>query len=326
MARGITEADVHGAADALVAAGERPTVERIRAHLGTGSPNTVVRWLETWWQGLGDRIASNREARIATANVPEAVAALAGQWWTLALDQARTLAEDAVATDRATLLDAQHDLEHDRRGMREALTQKEGDLQAALQAERLATARGAELERLVAHLQHQLDELGQQRNAAAARASEAEGARDSLQVQLRQVQDAARAERDTLIQYVRATEDRAHTEVDRARQESREMQQQLAALQKEAARAERHHHELLERTQASAASMRQELTVQQTRADALEAQLGNLRDLPAALEAAWRQRADQDRAEDPKPVRPRSTRGTAGSARKKGSLKQGTST
>lgn len=38
MARGITELDVHGAADALVAKGERPTVERVRAHLGTGSP------------------------------------------------------------------------------------------------------------------------------------------------------------------------------------------------------------------------------------------------------------------------------------------------
>ena len=42
MARGITEEDVHSAADALVCAGERPTVERIRAHLGTGSPNTVI--------------------------------------------------------------------------------------------------------------------------------------------------------------------------------------------------------------------------------------------------------------------------------------------
>lgn len=47
MARGITESDVHAAADQLVAAGERPTIERIRAHLGTGSPNTVLRWLET---------------------------------------------------------------------------------------------------------------------------------------------------------------------------------------------------------------------------------------------------------------------------------------
>ena len=55
MARGITESDVHTAADEIVAGGERPTVERIRAHLGTGSPNTVTRWLETWWQGLSRR-------------------------------------------------------------------------------------------------------------------------------------------------------------------------------------------------------------------------------------------------------------------------------
>lgn len=38
MARGITEQDVHTAADDIVTLGERPTVERIRAHLGTGSP------------------------------------------------------------------------------------------------------------------------------------------------------------------------------------------------------------------------------------------------------------------------------------------------
>ena len=43
MARGITEHDVHTAADALVAAGERPTVDRIRAHLGTGwAPHSKV--------------------------------------------------------------------------------------------------------------------------------------------------------------------------------------------------------------------------------------------------------------------------------------------
>lgn len=57
MARGITEQQVPAAADALVAGGERPTVERIRQHLGTGSPNTVTRWLESWWQPLGPRLA-----------------------------------------------------------------------------------------------------------------------------------------------------------------------------------------------------------------------------------------------------------------------------
>lgn len=46
MARGITEEDVHKAADAIVGRGERPTIERIRAELGRGSPNTVNRYLD----------------------------------------------------------------------------------------------------------------------------------------------------------------------------------------------------------------------------------------------------------------------------------------
>nr|WP_230598420.1 DNA-binding protein [Xanthomonas albilineans] len=33
--------------------------KRIRAHLGTGSPNTVVRWLDTWRQGLGSRLTQH---------------------------------------------------------------------------------------------------------------------------------------------------------------------------------------------------------------------------------------------------------------------------
>ena len=84
MARGITESDVHIAADELVALGERPTIERIRAHLGTGSPNTVMRWLDTWWQGLGQRLEVHH-ARLSVPAAPDALAALAGDWWALAL-------------------------------------------------------------------------------------------------------------------------------------------------------------------------------------------------------------------------------------------------
>lgn len=48
MARGITQDQVNRAADAIMAAGENPTVEKVRAELGTGSPNTVTRMLDTW--------------------------------------------------------------------------------------------------------------------------------------------------------------------------------------------------------------------------------------------------------------------------------------
>lgn len=309
MARGITESDVHAAADALVALGERPTVERIRAHLGTGSPNTVVRWLETWWRELGTRLAQNDQIRVVTANVPEAVAALAGQWWALALDHARNHADEAIASERATLLSARDELERDRHSIQAELGRLRGEAEVAHHAEQLATARAGELERLVAQLQQQLDEFCQQRDAATLRVSEVERACEALQIQLQHVQEAARAERDTLTQHVRATEDRAHAEVDRARQETKEAQQQLMSLRKEVAMTERLHGEELERAKATVSQTRQELTVQQARADALEAQLAKLNDLPAALEAAWYQRVGHGQPKPPKPARSRRSRG-----------------
>lgn len=94
MAGGITESDVHTAADELAAKGERPTVERIRAHLGTGSPNTATRWLETWWNRLGTRL---QRARPDLEGAPVVLAELAGQWWELALKHAQEAAHRELA-------------------------------------------------------------------------------------------------------------------------------------------------------------------------------------------------------------------------------------
>src|SRR3546814_610189 len=102
MARGITESDVHSAADAIVDAGERPTVERIRAHLGTGSPNTVTRWLETWWQGLGQRLQA-QQASLSLPDAPDAVGKVAGELWRLALEHAQANANEALEAERAAL-------------------------------------------------------------------------------------------------------------------------------------------------------------------------------------------------------------------------------
>src|SRR6267154_6656634 len=59
-ARGITRADVSQAADALLRAGERPTVEKIRAAVGHGSPNTVGPLLDAWWKRLAGRSEERR--------------------------------------------------------------------------------------------------------------------------------------------------------------------------------------------------------------------------------------------------------------------------
>lgn len=48
MARGVTQEDVNEAIEVLLRKGERPTIERVRATLGTGSPNTLTRLLDVW--------------------------------------------------------------------------------------------------------------------------------------------------------------------------------------------------------------------------------------------------------------------------------------
>jgi predicted nucleic acid-binding Zn-ribbon protein len=105
---------------------------------------------------------------------------------------------------------------------------------------------------------------------------------------LRAKQETARTEREALTQHVRATEDRAHAEVDRARQDAKDTRQQLAALQKETDASAHRRTVALEHAAPVAADLREQLAAQQARADALDAQLLHLRDLPATLEAAWR--------------------------------------
>jgi len=44
------------AADSLLRAGERPTIEKVRAKIGRGSPNTINPLLDAWWQRLAGRL------------------------------------------------------------------------------------------------------------------------------------------------------------------------------------------------------------------------------------------------------------------------------
>jgi hypothetical protein len=290
MARGITETDVHAAADELVAKGERPTVERIRAHLGTGSPNTVTRWLETWWQGLGARLNSHA-TRLSIPDAPEAVLDLAGQWWSFALASARDHAVLALADDRARL-------DADRAGLArvsDALEIRsrgiEEQLGLAQQAEQLALAQVVELERLVRQLQGQLAETSQQRDTALTQLDQEREAGHQLQRQLELELANFHIERERLTQHIRAVENRAYQEVDRSRQEVKELKAQLSAMNKERTRQEREVATSAQRNARELTSAIQEATRQHARADALQAQLKRLEDLPAALESALRKAA-----------------------------------
>lgn len=205
MARGITETDVHTAADELVAAGERPTVDRIRARLGTGSPNTVTRWLETWWRRLAPRLDAHR-AQQAIPELPAPVSRLAQQLWEQAVGIAQTDAEQAVAHERLQLDAQRRDLES-REGERQAqLQDAAAAADQARQALAVAEQRLADLQRANDLQVEQIRDLSGQRSSLEARGARLEAELHAGQQRATQREESLIAERDAQAQHLRALE------------------------------------------------------------------------------------------------------------------------
>lgn len=111
--QGVREMEVWAAADALVAAGQRPTIERVRAHLGGGSPNTVSPMLKRWFATLGPRVVAiqtdgsgsemaQRFAKVRPeGSVPPVVDTFARKIWEVAYAEARLAFEAREAAARA---------------------------------------------------------------------------------------------------------------------------------------------------------------------------------------------------------------------------------
>jgi hypothetical protein len=105
--RGVSASDVERAADALLRSGERPTIEKVREKLGTGSPNTINPLLDAWWKRLAARLDAGPAA---LHRLPESVAHAAEALWMQAVDEGRRRAAQehhvttrALATDKQTL-------------------------------------------------------------------------------------------------------------------------------------------------------------------------------------------------------------------------------
>jgi chromosome segregation ATPase len=149
MARGITQTDVWQAADALLLEGARPTIERVRQKIGSGSPNTVSPHLETWFKHLGARI-KDPGAFAAPADVPDPVLAVAKHLWEAAQAEARRDVEQQV-NER----------------MRVAVANVEAEKERAAQADRAAFAAAAQSNRQAAALVERTSELDAERLAHA---------------------------------------------------------------------------------------------------------------------------------------------------------------
>ena len=140
--RGISPRDVELAADALMRAGERPTIEKVREKIGRGSPNTINPALDAWWKRLGARLDAGPAA---LHRLPESVAHVAEALWMQALDEARRRAGQELTRDAHSALTAKQDLEV----RSHVLTLREGELDSRLK----------DRERTQAALQTQLQDL-----------------------------------------------------------------------------------------------------------------------------------------------------------------------
>lgn len=288
MATGITQNQVDTAADALLQAGERPTIERVRAFLGTGSPNTVNRLLDVWWKELGARIAAQR-AHAAVPDAPDAVGVLAGQLWQQAWQAARNeLAADQLAK-QSQLEAEQGALAQERAALKAEQAAAQERVDAARQAQAVAEARLVESRLLVEQLNNQLADLAAQRDAATARAERSEGEGEMLRLRLQAQELAATSEREVLTQHLRFTEDRAHAEVDRARGEAKTFKGELVTLRQELRSQNKQWQQRFDQATQAADAASREAAKQQARCSTLEQQLAKLGDLPEALRATLAQ-------------------------------------
>ncbi|AOS79239.1 MULTISPECIES: DNA-binding protein [Hydrogenophaga] len=160
--RGVQREDVWAAADAVLLAGEKPTIERVRQHLGSGSPNTVGPLLEQWFKHLGRRI-QDPGAFAAPAGVPDPVLQAARHFWETALAQTRGDFEERL-----------------RQGLADAVANVESEKERAEIAGAAAFEASAKASKLQGELAEQAQVLRQAHEELAAERARLQEVREAL--------------------------------------------------------------------------------------------------------------------------------------------------
>ncbi|SEK16580.1 MULTISPECIES: DNA-binding protein [unclassified Variovorax] len=233
--RGITQAQVWGAADAILIEGQRPTIERIRQRLGRGSPNTVGPMVERWFATLGKRLGNGLNGPGAASNdeagqqVPLPILCAATQLWQSARAEAdQSLRQESEAGRRqleleeallqeaaAALRTREQAFESNRSQLEAALASSQHAVTTLREQLEAASQRAAAVDQVAEKLRKQLDDAGTQRDRLKEEHAAALVARDRL---------ALEAEERHI-----ANERRLLAEVDRSREETKRTAQ--AALQ-----------------------------------------------------------------------------------------------
>jgi hypothetical protein len=97
----VTQAVVAEAADMLLVAGERPSPDRVRAFIGTGSHDAIAGLLDVWWEDLGRRIIA---PSVDPWTPPPEIQQIAATLWIRAVAHARAVLETSHAEECQRLL------------------------------------------------------------------------------------------------------------------------------------------------------------------------------------------------------------------------------
>ena len=217
--KGVQQQDVWAAADALIADGLRPTIERVRHKMGRGSPNTVSPILDAWFASLGLRLNGEQASSKAANSVPDSVSRAMTDVWQTALsvaqeDVAVSFMEERQVIDqhRADLLTVQIELEQQQKMqlLREAAVNE--TLSMAKDQLTLSVAQVKQLQAVVIQRDKTLEEsqTGLE-NLTRQRESERKHYEEQVKAQ---VQALVRAEERSS-----ASERRLLVDIDRLRQE-----------------------------------------------------------------------------------------------------------
>ncbi|TXI02223.1 MAG: DNA-binding protein [Pseudomonas monteilii] len=223
MAVGVPENDVFAAADAVLARGERPTVERVRLELGRGSPARVGALLDQWWEQLAGRLRGETRLPGLPAEVAQAFVAI----WQQAITLAQGVAEQGLASQRQVLTEEREALVALEARSRLDVAQARQQTEEAVSARQRAETRLADLEQLLAQRLAQIDDLRGQRDELLAQRNEARGQVVNLQQQVHDARVQAEQAREEQQRYTREVEDRAYREIDRTREENKGLTLQL---------------------------------------------------------------------------------------------------
>ena len=223
--RGVQRQDVWEAADALLLQGDKPTIERVRHHLGSGSPNTVGPHLDQWFKHLGRRLTTDPGVFAAQHGAPDPVLQVAQHLWETALAQTRSDFEERL---------------------QEGLRESASAVQAETQRAELAISVADEATERAELVRSELNEIGpllsQARENLAAqqgRLDEVRGAWASVNERLKQEREEMTRGVDEIKQQLLSAVERADAadrrvalELDRERTARTRAERQAEALQK----------------------------------------------------------------------------------------------